>query len=172
MIRTTRIAMAAALTLLLPHGASLAADWTLETIQDPATYQALAVLHQESAGTIGDEYGKKAVRPRLEFRCAPGSGEQVAVRIDWRRFISSFNTEVTFAADDAEPLTLSLGVDRSNRITATRKDGDDAALIEYLSGADALTVTVTPYSDVPVSVDYDLAALTGRLAELRDACTA
>ncbi|MEQ8206863.1 MAG: hypothetical protein RIA65_11850, partial [Woeseia sp.] len=137
-----------------------AADaWTLETLQDKATYQTVAVLHQESSNTIGDEYAMKEVQPRLEFRCVPNTDPAIKVRIDWRRFISSFNTEVQFAADDKDPITVKLGVDRSNKITHTSDTADDAALIDYLSNQSSLKVTVTPYSEVPVSVNYVLEGL-------------
>ncbi len=145
-------------------------QWTLEMLQDKATYQTVAVLHQESSNTIGDEYAMKQVHPRLEFRCEPNSGPGIKVRIDWRRFISSFNTEVQFAADDKDPVTVKLGVDRSNKITHTSDAADDAMLIEYLRQQSALKVTVTPYSEVPVSVNYVLDGLAGQLAALGESC--
>lgn len=147
-----------------------AAGWTLETVQDKATWQNVTVLHQASTGTISDEYGMKEVNPRLEFRCVPMSGDGVGVRIDWQRFISSFNTEVQFAADEREPLTVSMGVDRSNKITSTRDGADDEKLVNYLDGAATLEITVTPYSEVPVSVQYPLDDFAAQLAALREAC--
>ena len=147
-----------------------AAEWTLESLQDKATYQTVAVLHQESAATISDEYGMKEVHPRLEFRCVPNGDGAIKVRIDWRRFISSFNTEVQFAADDKSAITVKLGVDRSNKITSTSSADDDAAILDYLAGHTALELTVTPYSEVPVSVQYDLGGLDAQLAKLRATC--
>lgn len=164
-----------AATLVLPLGALagapvFAADWTLETVQDKATYQTVAVLHQESANSIGDEYAMKEVQPRLEFRCLPDTDPSIQVRIDWKRFISSFNTEVQFAADDKDAITVKLGVDRSNKITSTRDDADNAKIIAYLDGQSALTLTVTPYSEVPVSVSYTIDGLDEKLAELGSSC--
>lgn len=169
--RTTKALVAP--LLVLTASAYAGADgsaWVLETTMDPATYQPVAVLHQASGNSIGDEYRSKEVSPRLEFRCVPGAGEDVKVRIDWQRFISSFNTEVTFATDEAEPLTVKLGVDRSNKITMTKGAEDDAALLDYLSGGDALAVTVTPYSEVPVTVHYSLAGIDEELAKLEASC--
>jgi hypothetical protein len=164
------------LAVALSTGASYAvpADdvgFTLETLRDAATYQNVAVLHQESLQSINDEYRMHEVNPRLEFRCAPGGDGPIEVRIDWRRFISSFNTEAQFAADDAEAITVKLGVDRSNKITMTRDRVDDQRVIQYLSGRSALTITVTPYSEVPVSVHYNLESLADALLRLQDKCS-
>jgi len=131
-----------------------AADWNVSTGTDAASYQAVTVLSQAAAGTIPDEYRSKEVR----------------TRIDWGRFISSFNTEVIFAVDGRDPVTLTLGVDRSNKITSTKVEAEDDALLGYLDGGSTLTVTVTPYSEVPVSVDFDLAGFGEGLDELRAAC--
>lgn len=147
------------------------ADWSVSTGTDETSYQAVTVLSQAATGTIPDEYRSKQVRPALEFRCAPGGNGPVRTRIDWGRFISSFNTEVIFTVDGRDPVTLTLGVDRSNRITSTKVEADDDALLDYLDGGDRLTVTVTPYSEVPVSVDFDLDGFADGLDELRAACS-
>ena len=157
----------AALALLVT--AQAAAEWSLATATDAASYAPVTVLSRGANETIGDEYGSKQVRPRLEFRCAAGS-DSLGVRIDWQRFISSFNTEVTFAADDSDALALKFGVDRSNEITIA-KSGDDAeALAAYLAGRESLAVTVTPYSSVPETVSFDLEDFDEGLAQLRAAC--
>ncbi|MCB1842429.1 MAG: hypothetical protein KDI09_05655, partial [Halioglobus sp.] len=119
---------------------------------------------------IGDEYAAKEVHPSLEFRCLPDVDASIWVRINWKRFISSFNTEVQFAADDKEAITVKLGVDRSNKITSTSDDADNTTIIDYLDGQSALTLTVTPYSEVPVSVNYTVDGLGDKLAELRSSC--
>lgn len=148
-----------------------AADWTIESMQDKATYQNVTVMHQASADPISDEYGMKEVQPILEFRCVPMSGTGIDVRIDWQRFISSFNTEITFAADNADAATWTFGVDRSNKITSAKSDADKAAIMDYLSGSSSLAVTVTPYSEVPVTVSYSLDGFDDKLAELEQACS-
>lgn len=148
-----------------------AAEWTLETLQDKTTYQNVTVLHQASADSISDEYGMKEVQPRLEFRCVPMSGSGIDVRIDWQRFISSFNTEITFEADNAEATTWTFGVDRSNKITQAKGEADKAAIMKYLGGSSSLAVTVTPYSEVAVTVSYTLDGFDARLAELQEACS-
>lgn len=146
------------------------ASWTLEEVVDPSSYQPVAVLWQESATSISDEYGMKEVTPRLEFRCQPGGDGTIHVRIDWRRFISSFNTEVRFKADNSDAVTVTLGVDRSNKVTLTKSSDDDLAVLDYMDGHERLDVTVTPYSEVPVSVSFVIGELADGLRRLSNSC--
>lgn len=161
-------------SLIVLSGAALAADlpgnWALEVTQDTRTYETFAVLAQGSTQTIADEYASKQVRPQLEFRCVPGSGVSIAVRLDWRRFISSFNTEVGFKVDDKELMLVNWGVDRSNRITMPRGESDTRELIEYLSGGERLQVEVIPYSESLITIEYDIAGIDAGLAALEGKC--
>ena len=64
---------------------------------------------------------------------------RVSVRIDWRRFISSFNTEVGFKADGGKTLWQKWGVDQSNKITLSKSAADSQSLVDYLSGGSSST---------------------------------
>lgn len=162
--------VAATLLACSAAAAEVPGKWSLETVQDPATWETVASLHQESTGTIPDEYASKDVRPQLALRCTPGGDGAIAVRVDWRRFISSFNTEVGFKVDDNELILLNLGVDKSNKITLTRSASDDRTLIEYLMGGSTLRIEVIPYSESLVTVDYDISGFGDALAALESAC--
>ena len=143
--------------------------WVLAVGEDAASYEFVASLQQESANTIKDEYATKDINPQLAFRCAPGNPE-ISVRIDWRRFISSFNTEVGFKADDGKTLWQKWGVDQSNKMTLSKSADDSQALVDYLSGGSTLLVEVSPYSEPPVTVEYDLTGLAAALEALRAEC--
>ena len=143
--------------------------WALAVGEDAASYEVVASLQQESANTIKDEYATKDINPQFAFRCAPGNPE-ISVRIDWRRFISSFNTEVGFKADDSKTLWQKWGVDQSNKITLSKSAADSQSLVDYLSGGSSLQVEVSPYSEPPVTVEYDLAGLPAALEALRAEC--
>ena len=151
-------------------GAEDSDSWTLEVGEDPQTYATVASLTQDSQATIKDEYATKDVHPQLAFRCTLGDAT-ITARIDWRRFISSFNTEVGFKADDKKTLWLKWGVDQSNKITRSPNSDDSQKLIDYLLGAESLSVEVSPYSEPPVTVGYRLAGLADGLAGLRAECT-
>ena len=163
---TKTIAALAAALLALPA----AAEWQVAKTTDATSYQTVTVLGQDAEDTIKDEYATKDVRPRLEFRCMPGGDGAVRARLDWRRFISSFNTPVEFAVDERDAVTIRMGVDRTNEITSTKAAADDDALLGYLDGGASLAVTVTPYSEVPVTVRFDLAGFAAKLDDLRKAC--
>lgn len=147
----------------------LEGNWVLEIGEDPSSYAVVASVQQESASTIKDEYATKDVSPQLSFRCLPGNPE-ITARIDWKRFISSFNTEVGFKVDGDKFLWLKWGVDQSNRVTLSKSASDSQALIERLAGGAELLVEVSPYSEPPVTVTFDLAGLSQALDALRKEC--
>jgi hypothetical protein len=173
MNRHTRILVSSGLLLAASvcnaQTTELGGKWVLAVGEDAASYEVVASLQQESANTIKDEYATKDINPQLAFRCAPGNPE-ISVRIDWRRFISSFNTEVGFQADDGKTLWQKWGVDQTNKITLSKSAADSQSLVDYLSGGHNLQVEVSPYSEPPVTVDYDLAGLSAALEALQAEC--
>jgi len=153
----------------LAQSTDLDGNWVLTFGEDPASYEVVASLQQDAANTIKDEYATKDVTPRLMFRCAPGNPE-VSVRIDWQRFISSFNTEIGFKVDDGKTLWLKWGVDRSNKITLSRSAADSKSLIEHLADGKSLQVEISPYAESPVTVEYDLTGIASGLDHLLSEC--
>ncbi len=147
----------------------LEGNWAITIGEDPSSYEVVAALQQESANTIKDEYATKDVTPQLAFRCTPGR-QEITVQIDWRRFISSFNTEVGFKVDGGKTLWLKWGVDQSNKITASKSATDSQALIGHMAGGSELLVEVSPYSEPPVTVHYDLAGFSQALDALSVEC--
>lgn len=154
-------------------GMAVAADdvgtnWTLEVAA--VNYQTVASLYQDSLDPIQDEYATKEINPQLAFRCKPSESDEVSISINWRRFISSFNTEVGFKVDDKELLLLNWGVDRSNKITAPRSGGRDPELLEYLQGGTELRVEVIPYAESLITVTYDISGIDAALHALKERC--
>jgi type VI secretion system protein VasI len=147
----------------------LEGNWTLTVGEDPSSYEVIASLHQESANAIKDEYATIDVNPRLAFRCVPGKAE-ITARIDWQRFISSFNTEVGFKVDGGKFVWVKWGVDQSNKITMSKTASDSQALIDHLASGSELLVEISPYSESPVTVQYDLGGLSEGLDALRAEC--
>jgi hypothetical protein len=148
--------------------AALGANWTLDVSE--VDYQTVVSLYQESRDAIPDEYASKEVKPQLAFRCIPGEGGELKVSVDWRRFISSFNTEVGFKVDDKELLLLNWGVDRSNKVTAPRAGGNDPDLLLYLQNGKSLSVEVIPYSETLITVSYDISGIDAALEALKNRC--
>ena len=142
--------------------------WSLATVEDSSSYKTVTVLTQHSANTIRDEKAEGEVSPILEFRC--GTAALPALRIDWRRFISSFNTEAAFRADDGKATWLKLGVDQSNKITLSKSDADVEKLLGRIAGAQTLEIEIAPYSEAPVFAKFDISSLDSALASLKAAC--
>lgn len=141
--------------------------WILETRDAPDGSAAQPVLAQVSADAIADEYGSKQVNPEIQFRC---SGGEVLAQIHWQRFISSFNTELGFKADDGRNKWHKWKVDRSNQITLSPSASDTATIIEKMQAGKTLIVDVTPYSESPVQVSFDLAGFAEAIEKLRASC--
>jgi len=167
--------LAVAPLLVLFGGGTLAAElpgnWNLVVGQDPQSYATVVSLTQDSANSIPDEYAREQLHPQLAFRCVPGPSAAISVRVDWRRFISSFNTEVGFKVDEKELLLVNWGVDRSNKITLPRSGTDSRELIDYLQAGSQLQIEVIPYSGSLVTVRYDISGIDEALVALMSKCT-
>jgi hypothetical protein len=150
--------------------AELASHWTLAAGRDEQSWEDVVTLSVDSQNEIADEYATKKVHPQLAFRCVVGGDGTVSARVDWRRFISSFNTEVGFKADERELLLVNWGVDKSNKITMPRgmKDGND--FVDYLKGASKLQVEVIPYSESLITVSFDISGIDDELESLVAEC--
>ena len=173
MIRNARLLTIAVLIaapgLAFAQTTALEGGWVLTLGEDSSSYEVVALLQQDSANSIKDEYATKDVVPQLMLRCTPGD-PAITARIDWQRFISSFNTEVGFKVDDGKTLWLKWGVDRSNKITLSPSADDSRNLIGHLSAGASLQVEVSPYSEPPVIVNYDLTGLASGLEALLKEC--
>lgn len=150
--------------------AELAGHWTLASGRDEQSWEDRVTLSVESGSEIADEYATKMVRPQLAFQCTPAGDGSVSVIVDWRRFISSFNTEVGFKADDRELLLVNWGVDKSNKVTMPRAAKDGRELMDYLAGAAQLQVEVIPYSESLITANFDISGIDEALQALADAC--
>lgn len=139
-----------------------AGQWTAATSE-------VESIAQDAGNTIKDEYARNDVTPRMELRCTPGD-PTVTARIDWGRFISAFSTEVGFKIDDGKFMWLKWKVDGSERVTYSPSGEDTAKLIEAMTAGATLTVDVSPYSEGPVVVTYDLAGFPAELEALRNRC--
>ena len=149
------------LLLLLVTPPAWADGWILEDSPD-------LMIAQDGGNTIKDESWTKDVTPRMQFTCAAG-GEIIA-SIDWQRFISSFNTEVGFKVDGGKLTWLKWKVDGTEKITISPSADDTRKLLDALGNGSELLVEVTPYSESPATVTFDLAGLDEALEGLRGRC--
>lgn len=169
----TRLRIFGAFAIIAMSGTSAAGGigdhWSIARAEGSG-YEATVLLTQESADAILDENGSGEVHPVLSFSCSAGGDGTVTFQIDWRRFISSFNTEVGFRVDGSAATWLKLGVDSTNKITVS-KAADAAKLIETISDGNTLNVEVAPYSEPSVFVNFDVSTFATALQQLEDSCT-
>ena len=147
------------LGLLIAAPFAWGGEWTLDA--------AGPGISQYAANTIKDESWSKDVTPRMQFACGGGG---VVASIDWQRFISSFNTEVGFKVDGGKFTWLKWKVDSSERVTVSPSASDTQKLLDAIGGGSELLVEVTPYSESPVTVTFDLQGLGDSLEQLRATC--
>ena len=172
--RTTFFAIAFASIAGLARGQSTEPDpgwWALSDGNGPLPGAVFHSMTLDSTDTIKDENGREDVTPQLSFHCASGNSD-VTVRIEWRRFISSFNTDIGFKVDGGRTLWQKWGVDQSNTVTTSRNDADASALIDYIGSGQVLAVDITPYAGSPIVVQFDLAGFAIALDALRAKCGA
>lgn len=148
---------------------ALQGNWILSTGEDPDRSETVSSLHQESSTSIKNEAWTAEVVPQLAFHCSPGDAAIVS-RIDWRRFISSFKTEIGFKVDDGKRTWLKWGVDGSEKVTISPSADDTAKLVAQLLGGEKLEVRISPYSQGPVDANFDLTAFDEALQVLKASC--
>ena len=139
-----------------------AAEWMRESGE-------VESIASDAGNTIKDEYARNDVTPRMMFQCAPGD-PAVTARIDWGRFISAFSTEVGFKVDDGKFMWLKWKVDSSEQVTLSPSPDDTRRLLEALQVGSVLTVDVSPYSEGPVVVTFDLTGFAEALSALQASC--
>lgn len=162
------LACAAAPALAGGEDKALDDHWSI-TLAGKSDFEVSVAIVQESPDAIADESASDEVHPVLDFRCPARGDGTVTLQIDWRRFISSFNTEVGFRVDGGKATWIKMGVDSSNKITLG-KAADTTKLINTIAGGKTLNVEVAPYSEPSVFVNFDVSTLPAALEKLRDAC--
>ena len=127
------------------------------------------IVYQTADSSIRDEYATKDVVPRLEFHCMSDENS-ITARIDWKRFISSFSTEVGFKKDGGKFTWLKWKVDDSEKVTYSPSATDTEKLIAAIDGGENLLVDIAPYSEAPIRVNFDLNGFSAALKQLKNSC--
>jgi len=162
--------VSAILTMSIAAAVSADEFWSLESSVDESNGEAVTSLQQKSNDSIRDESGKNDVYPVLKFQCVPGSDPNIRFRIDWRRFISSFNTEVGFRVDGGKALWLKLGVDQTNKITLSKSSTDVNKLVQLFGDATTVELEVAPYSEPSVFVRFDISSFNSAVGTMNERC--
>ena len=127
------------------------------------------MIYQTAMDPIKDEYGLKDLKPRLKFYCSP-EDSSITASINWKRFISSFSTEVGFKIDAGKFLWLKWRVDDSEQITYSPSVADTEKLIKAMNDGETLLVDIAPYSEAPITVNFNLNGFLAALEQLKKSC--
>ena len=152
-----------AIMILLPAAlwAGADANWLLDTSDGIS-------ISQDAGNTIKDESYTKDVTPSMALVCSGGGS--ITAQIDWKRFISSFSTEVGFKVDGGKFTWLKWKVDGSEKVTLSPSADDTGKLVDALGMGNSLLVEISPYAQGPVEVNFDLNGFAEKLDELKGAC--
>jgi len=143
--------------------------WDSERIEDSSGLTTGIFLQQFSATTIRGEHANSEVTPRLQFRCMPIDAT-ITANIDWQRFISSFSTEAGFKVDNGRFLWLKLKVDQTEQVTSSPSSDDTQKLIAWFMPGQKLLVEITPYSESPVTAEFNLTGFADAIDALTTQC--
>lgn len=151
-----------------PAGLAAASEaWVYVDHRDEPGNEHLVFIAQTADEAIPDESRRSEVTPEIHVRCEQAG---LIVRIDWGRFISSFNTELGFRVDDGKRSWRKWKVDSSNRETFSPSHQDSTTLIDLLRNGERLNVEVTPYSEAPLEVNFSLAGFSEQVDRLIGNC--
>lgn len=103
-------------------------------------------------------------RPTLVVRCKENKTEAY---INWRTFITTGTTEITFRADKEKAKKETWLVSSNNKATFSPMP---IPLIKDLLGKSSLIVQVTPFSDNTYTVNFDIKGLDNAITPVREAC--
>jgi len=143
--------------------------WVAGTGNEESAHATRWYLRQDSATSIHDDRSNAEVTPRLQFRCT-ATDAKITASIDWRRFISSFSTEAGFKVDGERFVWLKWKVDQTEQITSSPSVQDSQKLIALLKSGQELLVEITPYSESPVTTQFDLAGFADAIDTLATNC--
>lgn len=85
-------------------------------------------------------------------------------------FIGSDSTRVQYRLDDEKPKTEGVSISTDHKATGHFSGGRAIPFIKEMFGKKKLLVRVTPYSESPIAVTFDITGLEGAIKPLRQAC--
>ena len=88
------------------------------------------VIYQISEFSIKDENAND-VFPKIEFYCSKNN-TSILARINWKRFISSFNTEIGFKIDQQNFFWSKWKVDNTTKVTYSPSEENTKHLIAQM----------------------------------------
>lgn len=140
-----------------------AGRWTVRSETSPINDTKNVYLQLEADTTIRSMWGQTT--PTLIARCKENTTE---VFVTWNVFLGTDSTEVLerFGSEPARTREWTLSTDNK----ATFHPGSDTEFLKTMLKHDKLLLQVTPYSESPVMISFDLRGLASVLPELQAAC--
>lgn len=139
---------------------SAASKWQTSTDKDPLTDKSVhyAMLKaDEGRGRFGDQID-------LIIRCKSG---QTEAYINWSTFLGSERLSVTSRIDKSPASTSSWGISTDHKASFMPQQ---VATLKRFEGASSFVVSLTPYSESPVTAIFDITGASDAFKDIRRDC--
>jgi len=144
--------------------------WTFYESIDRMSDEKNVGVVQPSQSQISDSLGVNSVIPEFSIVCTPYRTNRVLLWIDWKRFITTSDTEVTLRVDDKKAMTYRWETDKTSTSTYTRSSAHTDRLINYMTGGKTLLAAVSPYGSSRVIAEFDLSTLDRAIEAVMPIC--
>ena len=96
----------------------------------------------------------------------------ISIKINWKRYISSFNkTEIGIKIDGKNYTWLSFNLDKTGQISFQNPSTHSNELINKFKKITKLAVEIEPYSEPPINVYFNLSGFASHLENLKSICS-
>ena len=140
--------------------------WHVSTHVSPITDTSDVYIHRESRETIEtDVFGE--AHPMLLIQCVNG---QTSISVNWEFIVGGGTLPLTYRIDDAEPVTAEVKVSDDFRSIVSWSDERSIEVIKLLLDKEKVALQITPLSQQPLAVVFDLGGLEKAIQPLRKSC--
>ncbi len=137
--------------------------WLIRSAQsdvDDSTNVFLLLNANEEVGS-----GYKQSRPQIVLRCMEN---KTNAYMDWGQYLGIGETRMLTRIDAQKATTRTWNISTDNKAVFVR--GSDITFTKSLMGHEKLLAKITPYSENPVTVTFDIHGLSEAIKPLRKAC--
>ena len=140
--------------------------WHVSTHVSPITDTSDVYMHRNSRKTVQTDIFGEA-HPMLLIQCVNG---QTSIAVNWEFIVGGGTLPLTYRVDDAQPVTAEVKVSDDFRSIVSWSSERSIEVIKTLLGKEKVALQITPLSQQPVAVVFDLEGLEKAVQPLRKSC--
>jgi type VI secretion system protein VasI len=148
--------------------ATTAGSWNVRTERSKIDDSANVFVSTESNEEVLSRFGTNQGKAQLMIRCAEN---KTSLYIVWAgAFIGSDTAQVTYRIDREPAKTARMYISTDHRATGLWTGSDSVPFIRALFDKKQLLTRVTPFSESPVTVTFDISGIAEAVKPLAKAC--